>query len=113
MSRYENTLKAGLTRIFLHEARETLLFIESQNPLLLSFKSIALSALKMQFVWLLESLKGFRNEFSFPEEFNYLAMKEVRNRIVHQPRRWSDESEVLEIRHFVDVLARILTNPNR
>jgi len=113
MSRYENTLKAGLTRIFLHEARETLLFIESQNPLLLSFKSIALSALKMQFVWLLESLKGFREEFGLPEEFNYLARKEVRNRIVHQPKRWSDESVVLEMRHFVDVLTRLLTNPSR
>ena len=113
MSKYENTLKAGLTRIFLQEAREILSFIESQNPLLLSFKSMALSALKMQFVWLLESLKGFSEEFGLPEEFNYLAMKEVRNRIVHQPKRWSDESVVLEMRHFVDVLTRLLTNPSR
>ena len=113
MSRYENTLKAGLTRIFLQEAREILSFIEPQNPLLLSFKSMALSALKMQFVWLLESLKGFREEFGLSEEFNYLAMKEVRNRIVHQPKRWSDESVVLEMRHFVDVLTRLLTNPSR
>jgi hypothetical protein len=113
MSKYENILNVSLAQLFIQEIRETLSFLELQSPFLSSIKTMASSALKMYFVWLFESIKELRRDLDFPDNFNYMAMKEFRNRIVHQPRRWSDESEVQEIRNYAELLAGLVTNPSR
>jgi hypothetical protein len=69
---------------------------------------MGISSLKMSFIWLFETVREAKEILTLPQNFDYLAFKDLRNRIVHNPDEW-DKSDVLkEVEVFVRYLEEFL-----
>jgi len=108
MSAYERRIPQGLIHTFINEIRSSKYFIESSHSLISQFKSMGISSLKMSFIWLFETVREAKEILTLPQNFDYLAFKDLRNRIVHNPDEW-DKSDVLkEVEVFVRYLEEFL-----
>ena len=108
MSAYERRIPQGLIHTFIKEIRSSKYFIESSHSLISQFKSMGISSLKMSFIWLFETVREAKEILTLPQNFDYFAFKDLRNRIVHNPDEW-DKSDVLkEVEVFVRYLEEFL-----
>ena len=113
MSRYEKSLAIRLIQFFICEIKAAQWCLESADPVITSFRRMARASLKMYFVWFFEAIQQLRRTQPLPRDFDYMAMKALRNGLVHKPKKWADESVIWEISSYVDQIDIFVTNLSR
>jgi len=113
MSRYEDQISPELVHFFISEIRESQSSLEPSCTMTVGFKRIARAALKMYFVWLVETVREIQSSLNLPSEFDFVAMRKARNILVHTPEDWGNNDVVVEIENYVSDLERLVIIPNR
>ena len=67
----------------------------------------------MSVIWLFETVREAKKILMLPQDFDYLAFKDLRNRIVHNPDDWDEGNVLKEIDSYVEVLSRLVTGLSR
>ena len=106
MSTYERRIPQGLINTFIKEIRSSKYFIESSNSLISQFKNMGISSLKISFIWLFETVREAKEILTLPQDFDYLAFKDLRNRIVHNPDDWANQEIIRAIEGYTNTLER-------
>jgi len=113
MSSYERRIPQELIHTFIKEIRSSKYFLESSNSLISQFKGMGISSLKMSFIWLFETVREAKKILMLPQDFDYLAFKDLRNRIVHNPDDWDKGDVLKEVDSYVEELYLLITNLSR